>query len=214
MKKAMFYFIIVTLFVSLCYAKTKNRYGYSVSAKLFNRDKVGVAVVNGELGVCFVSDENGLRTRPVFVEKIGKDIKYFYIYNYENYYVKSINDEPREFTISNNAEKKYILLDEIFPRNEAERIYNTVFFALGGKTGSGNWSAKKQIAREEERAGKELRKAPLENWKKQPVCYTLLKSRIKYWKNYNDEIKGWLAEIVKYENLSGYDDLVEYVEHL
>lgn len=213
MKKTMLCFIVVVLFASICYARTKNQYGYSISARLFNKNNIGVAVANGETGFYFLSTESAFARVPVFVEKNRKDVKYFYT-DYKNYYVKSVNDAPVEFSVSNNAEKKYISIDEIFPANEAERIYNTVLYALGGKTGSGNWSSKEQIAREEERAGRELRKAPLENWKKQPACYDLLKTRIKYWKKYNDEIKGWLLEIARYENLPGYDDLMEYLEEL
>lgn len=212
LKKTMFCFLVITIFVSICHAKTKNKYGYSVSATLLNKNNIGVAVIKGELGCCIVSTEKLFDIYPVGVEKDGKNIKYFYVPY--GFVVKSINNKPTEFTISNNATKNYISIDDVLLQSEAEGIFKTVFYALGGKTGRGNWSSKDQIAREEERAGKKLREAPFENWKKQPICYNLLKSRIKYWKNYNDEVKGWLTEIVKYENLSGYDDLIEYVQQM
>lgn len=213
MKKTMFVLFVAILFTATCYAKTKNRYGYSVSAKLFNEDNIGVAVADRELGFCFVSTEEIFGTYLVFAEKEGKDVKYFYTNNYNCEYNES-DYKKTKFTISDDAERFYISIDEIFPNIEASRIFHTVFYALGGKTGSGNWSTKEQIAKEEEKAGRGLRNASLENWKKEPACYTLLKSRIKYWKKYNDEVKGWLAEIVKQEHLSGYDDLIEYVEQL
>lgn len=210
-KKTIFCFLVITLFVSICYAKTKNKYGYFVSETLLNKDNIGVAVIKGDLGYCIVSTETLFDIYPVFVEKEGKNIKYFYINEFS---VNRVNNKPTEFTISNDAKKNYISIDDVFPYSEAERIFNTVFYALGGKTGRGNLSAKGQIAKEEERAGKNLREASFEYWKQLPVCYNLLKSRIKYWKNYNDEVKGWLTEIVKYENLSGYDDLIEYVQQM
>ncbi|MDE7290942.1 MAG: hypothetical protein K2N58_02750 [Treponemataceae bacterium] len=213
MKKQCAILFVMALFVSICYAE-RNKYGYSVSAKLFNKDNIGIAVANKEIGFCFVSTEKRFAIDPVFAEKEGKNIKYFYTNAYSVEQLDKSNYKETNFTIPDNAIKTYISIDEIFPDIEAERIFNTVFFALGGNTGRGNWSAKGEIAREENAAGRKLRKVSFKDWQKQPTCYALLKSRIKYWKNYDNEVIGWLAEIVKYEDLAGYDDLMEYVEQL
>lgn len=256
LKKTMFCFLVITIFVSICHAKTKNKYGYSISVKkrydrapeYHNQYDYGIrlAVANGEIAY-FVSPVNDM-IEPIFAS-YGRDwerkwndvdIRYFYILNLSAYNCYGDPSDYKKFAFSVNSklDKNYLPVDSlpnlpILPYTEAYGTYYIISCALGLRCG--RWPAraeylfkkivgektgikKSYTKRQIEEMGKKLRQVPLENWKKEPTCYDILKNGIiNYWNKYknnndklNNEVIKWMAKIVKYENLLGYDDLLEY----
>lgn len=209
---------------------------------------IRLAVADGEIaclvlssGVEFIFAEN----KYFSWQKNWNDahIKYFYILNLGAFEWSGdpSNYKKFAFRVDSELDKYYLSIDNlsnfpILPYTEACGTYYITSCALelqygwsaraeylfrkivGKKTGIKKTYTKKQIME----AGKKLRQAPLENWKKEPTCYGILKNgMINYWnkrKNdsnkLNNEVIEWIAKIVKYDNLSGYDDLLEYNEKI
>lgn len=188
-------------------------------------ERLGVVPVlcNNERAVCILDGvvseqaaQNPALLAPVlayvFSEK-GSDGTRYFIADGTYRRVVSKGNDTLSFSFSENAEKRNVPVDKIFPMSIAEEQRKAVLFLFGGTTGNGNISSKNQIKREELALGSQLRQASLSYWKeKYPRIHGIILNRLQYWKGFSPTIQVWLARLVKEENMSGYEELLALAE--
>ena len=202
-------FLVLT-FVFFAGCTTTNTNRYSVSEKYWDKN-IAPVFCNDERGKYVFCFNGNVYNSSVFVEKEGKEKRYFWA-GYEEGYT---GGDSSRFYFKITGEKHYISIDDILPKSEAEKIYNTVFFGFGGTTGSGNISSRAYKRQEELQLGQQIRSESLDYWKsKYPNIYKMFTQNLPYWEKYNDNIRVWLAKIVRFDSIGGYDALLTYVDNL